>query len=117
MNTITMSSKRAVVYLQPSKNNTFIKYYPRKKYAQNNAHNHIPSIEYRFKKSDNSNSLRSRDLKTGRDKRHFLGEMHIKFFRRPPELQNKTLEKLQIYFVGMYVLLSNRYIHLLIHTY
>jgi type IV secretory pathway VirD2 relaxase len=32
------------------------------------------------------------------DKKHFLGEVHITFFRRPYELQSK-LEKLQIYLV------------------
>jgi hypothetical protein len=28
-------------------------------------------------------------LKTGEDKRHFLAQVHIKFFRRPFELQSK----------------------------
>jgi hypothetical protein len=30
-------------------------------------------------------------LKTGKDKRHFLAEVHIKFFRQPHELQAKDI--------------------------
>jgi hypothetical protein len=29
-------------------------------------------------------------LKTGEDKEHFLAEVHIKFFKRPHELQSKN---------------------------
>jgi hypothetical protein len=41
-------------------------------------------------------------LETGEDKRQFLAEVYIKFFRRPHELTTKEktlLEKLKIYFV------------------
>jgi hypothetical protein len=40
-----------------------------------------------------------RDFKTGEDKRHFLAEVHIKFFRRPHELQNKRHHLFCIYFL------------------
>jgi predicted RNA methylase len=40
---------------------------------------------------------RSRGLKTDEDKRHFLGEVHNKFFRRPHELQSKFIYKFILY--------------------
>jgi hypothetical protein len=44
-------------------------------------------------------------LETGEDKRHFLAEVHIHFFKRPRKLQSKihtSSEKLQIYFVSTF---------------
>jgi hypothetical protein len=49
---------------------------------------------------------RSRDLKTGEDKRPFLVEVHIKFFRRSHELQNKRHHWKNYKFI-LYLPLSN----------
>jgi hypothetical protein len=37
---------------------------------------------------------RNRGSKTGKDKRHFLAEVHINFFRRPHELQSRHFGKI-----------------------
>jgi hypothetical protein len=49
-------------------------------------------------------------LETGEDKRYFLAEIHIKFFRRPHNLKQKTsLEKIQIYFVSTFFKYVDKY--------
>jgi hypothetical protein len=40
---------------------------------------------------------RSRGLKTDEDKRHFLGEVHNKIFRRPHELKSKFIYTVILY--------------------
>jgi hypothetical protein len=52
-----------------------------------------------------------RDLKTGEDKRHFLAEVHIKFFRRPHELQSKRHDSKNYKFI-LYLFFSNILLHL-----
>jgi hypothetical protein len=46
-------------------------------------------------------------LKTGDDKRHFLAEMFIKFFKRPHELQSKRHHWKNYKFI-LYLAYSNR---------
>jgi hypothetical protein len=53
---------------------------------------------------------RSRGLKTGEDKRHFLAEVHINFFKRPHDKQ-KTIGKITNNVVSTFF----KYINLLIH--
>jgi hypothetical protein len=57
---------------------------------------------------------RSRGLKTGEDKRHFLEEV-IKFFRRPHELRSKRHWK--NYKFILYLPFSNTYVDKFINTY
>jgi hypothetical protein len=45
-----------------------------------------------------------------RDKRHFLPEVHITFFRRPHELQNKRHHWKNYKFI-LYLLFSKKYIY------
>jgi hypothetical protein len=53
-------------------------------------------------------------LETGEDKKHFLAEVHMKFFRRPHELQSKRHHwknyKLILYLpFSKFILLIDRY--------
>jgi hypothetical protein len=52
-------------------------------------------------------------LKTGKDKRHFFAEVHIKFFRRPHELQSKT-HHWKNYKCISYLPFLNIYIHIIV---
>jgi hypothetical protein len=67
-------------------------------YQGQKVHLFLPSLSF---------SRRSRGLKTGEGKRHFLGEVHITFFRQPHELQSKR-HHLKNYKFILYLPFSNR---------
>jgi hypothetical protein len=59
---------------------------------------------------------RSRGLKTGEDKRDILAVVHMKFFRRPQELQTKRHHWENYKFI-LYLPFSNMHVEKCINTY